>query len=210
MFASSQSQSDSSKNSSSMHRMSLAAEPDAVISLCQAWWTLQAQVVSTSPVHDGNTPHPTFPDLLPWCTYSASSIELFVTIRDDLLDLSSPHISASLNSQSTMSPSTPQPNAMSYISRASALTQVLPSLSSASQSSSLLMHLPAESRLMVLRDLLVLDTPIASREWYDEPEPLRIGRRKQAHRRARDARGRFVSVSLNCAWSLSRISSTFR
>lgn len=68
----------------------------------------------------------------------------------------------------------------------SALTQVIPSLPCGSQSLSRLLQLPAELRLMVLRDLLVQSTPIDMRESYDHPYIVHNKGRE------RDARGRFV------------------
>lgn len=68
----------------------------------------------------------------------------------------------------------------------SALTQVTPSLPYNPQSSSRLLQLPAELRLMVLRNVLVRHDSIYARESYDHPY--------LAHNkgRERDAKGRFV------------------
>lgn len=66
------------------------------------------------------------------------------------------------------------------------LTKVIPSLTRASQSASLLIQLPAELRLQVLRYLLVAETPIKYRQQYRNSSLGRTQKRK------RDARGRFV------------------
>lgn len=91
-----------------------------------------------------------------------------------------------------MSPSTSQPNAMSQAAAHPVLTRVILYLPPVTHFSCSLMRLPAELRLMVLRDLLILHMPIASREI--EPEPLRPRGKRRAQKRERDVRGRFVSV----------------
>lgn len=74
--------------------------------------------------------------------------------------------------------------------RATALTKVIPYLPPASQSSSLLIQLPIELRLMVLRYLLISETQIGYRRHYENPI---LGRNKARERKRNgDSKGQFV------------------